>query len=119
MGRLRRPQRASFDNRGGVTAFPAAGVSVLIRNSAGERTARTGEPAALIAEKAAHADRQAGDPAQASTRKTSVVDPQDAVAVARACDSAFLFAAGTGSLPVAGRGKATLLYGVTTPEGNP
>ncbi|MEV7888340.1 hypothetical protein ACWD3I_38215 [Streptomyces sp. NPDC002817] len=100
-----------------MTAFGAARVSVLII-SAGERTARTVEPAALIAEKAAHADRQTSDLAQASTRKTSVVDPQVAVAVARACDPAFLSAAGTGSQTVTGHGEASLLYGVTTPEGN-
>ncbi|MCX5327811.1 hypothetical protein [Streptomyces sp. NBC_00140] len=103
-----------------MTAFAAARVSVLIGNivSASARTARTVEPAVLIAEKVAHADRQANDPAQASTRKTSVVDSQDAVPVAHACDTAFLSAAGIGSLAVAGHGEAALLYSVTTPEGN-
>ncbi|MER6186797.1 pilus assembly protein TadG-related protein [Streptomyces sp. NPDC001652] len=103
------------------------------------------ERADFVAGEAARAGGQAIDPAQTIPGEAVVVDPQDAVAAALAYlasagatgtvtvsgdgttlmvdvtdayDTHFLSAVGIGSLPVAGHGEATLLYGVTTPEGN-
>lgn len=106
---------------------------------------RATERADYIAGEAARAGGQAIDPAEAITGKTIVVDPQDAQAAAQAYlrsagatgtvsvsgdgktlnvrvtasyDTKFLSAVGIGSLSVTGHGKATLLHGVTAPEGN-
>ncbi|WP_405969081.1 pilus assembly protein TadG-related protein [Streptomyces sp. NBC_00988] len=106
---------------------------------------RATERADYIAGEAARAGGQAIDPAQAITGKAIVVDPQDAQAAAQAylrsagatgsvsvsgdgktlsvtiTDSyatKFLPVVGIGSLAVTGHGEATLLHGVTAPEGN-
>jgi putative NADH-flavin reductase len=103
------------------------------------------ERADFLAGEAARAGGQAIDPAQAIPGEAIVVEAQDAVAAARAYlasagatgtvtvsgdgktltvnvtdayDTRFLSVAGIGSLPVTGHGKATLLYGLTAPEGN-
>ncbi|MET8134068.1 pilus assembly protein TadG-related protein [Streptomyces sp. NPDC005251] len=103
------------------------------------------ERADYIAGEAARAGGQAIDPAQAVTGRAIVVDPQDAIAAAQAylhsagatgtvhvsgdgksltvtvngsSDTAFLSAVGIASLPVTGHATATLLHGVTAPEGN-
>ncbi|MET7988731.1 pilus assembly protein TadG-related protein [Streptomyces sp. NPDC005281] len=103
------------------------------------------ERADYVAGEAARAGGQAIDPAQAVTGKAITVDPQDATAAAQAylrsagatgtvsvsgdgqrvtvtvhgfSDTAFLSAVGIGSLPVTGHATATLLHGVTAPEGN-
>lgn len=105
---------------------------------------RATERADYIATEAARAGGQAIDPAQAVPGKTITVDPQAAQAAAQAYlnaadttgtatvsadgktltvtthgtyDTSFLSAVGIGSLNVTGRGKASLLHGVTTPEG--
>ncbi|MET9037665.1 TadE/TadG family type IV pilus assembly protein [Streptomyces mirabilis] len=105
---------------------------------------RATERADFIATEAARAGGQAIDPAQAIAGTAITVDPQAAQAAAqaylRSADMAgtvavsadgktltvtttstyntkFLPAAGIGSLPVTGHGKATLLHGVTVPEG--
>ncbi|MFD7283662.1 TadE/TadG family type IV pilus assembly protein [Streptomyces sp. NPDC059862] len=105
---------------------------------------RAVERADYIAGEAARAGGQAIDPAKAITGEAVVVDPQDAAAAARAYlstagatgtvsvsgdgktltvtvtgsyDTKFLSVVGIGSLPVTGHGTATLLYGVTAPEG--
>ncbi|MFJ9752711.1 TadE/TadG family type IV pilus assembly protein [Streptomyces chartreusis] len=105
---------------------------------------RAVERADYIAGEAARAGGQAIDPAQAISGDAVVVDPQDAIAAARsylnsvgatgtvsvsgdgkkltvtvndAYDTTFLSAVGIGSLTVTGHGEATLLYGVTAPEG--
>ncbi|MCX5009195.1 pilus assembly protein TadG-related protein [Streptomyces sp. NBC_00638] len=102
------------------------------------------ERADYVAGEAARAGGQAIDPAQAITGKAITVDPQDAMAAAQAylrsvgaagtvsvsgdgkqvtvtvngsSDTAFLSAVGIGSLPVTGHASATLLHGVTAPEG--
>ncbi|MGW3667453.1 pilus assembly protein TadG-related protein [Streptomyces sp. NPDC005141] len=102
------------------------------------------ERADYVAGEAARAGGQAIDPAQAVTGRAIVVDPQDAMAAAQAylasvgatgtvsvsgdgksvtvtvngsSDTAFLSAVGIGSLPVTGHATATLLHGVTAPEG--
>ncbi|MER5880698.1 pilus assembly protein TadG-related protein [Streptomyces sp. NPDC001910] len=102
------------------------------------------ERADYVAGEAARAGGQAIDPAKAVTGKAIVTDPQDATAAAKAylrsagasgtvsvsgdgktvtvtvngsSDTTFLSAVGIGSLPVAGRATATLLHGVTAPEG--
>ncbi|MGW1411270.1 pilus assembly protein TadG-related protein [Streptomyces sp. NPDC002403] len=106
---------------------------------------RTVERADYLAGEAARAGGQAIDPAQAVTGQAIVVDPQAAAAAAQAYlhsagasgsvsvsgngktltvtvngsyDTRFLSVAGIGSLSVTGHGKATLLNGVTAPEGN-
>ncbi|MER6958892.1 pilus assembly protein TadG-related protein [Streptomyces sp. NPDC000618] len=105
---------------------------------------RAAEHADYIAGEAARAGGQAIDPAQAISGDAIVADPQDAraaaaaylrsadatgavsvsgdgktltVAVTGSYDTKFLSAVGIGSLPVTGHGKATLLHGVTAPEG--
>ncbi|MFJ8509699.1 TadE/TadG family type IV pilus assembly protein [Streptomyces avermitilis] len=106
---------------------------------------RATERADYIAGEAARAGGQAIDPAKAISGKAIVVDPQDAQAAAQAYlrsagatgtvsvsgdgktlnvnvtgsyDTKFLSVVGIGSLSVTGQGKATLLHGVTAPEGN-
>ncbi|MFJ9380523.1 pilus assembly protein TadG-related protein [Streptomyces sp. NPDC101455] len=106
---------------------------------------RATERADYIAGEAARAGGQAIDPAQAITGTAIVVDPQDAQAAAQTylrsagatgsvsvsgdgktlsvtvTDSyatKFLPVVGIGSLAVTGHGEATLLHGVTAPEGN-
>jgi hypothetical protein len=106
---------------------------------------RATERADYIAGEAARAGGQVIDPAQAITGKAIVVDPQDAQAAAQAylrsagatgsvsvsgdgktinvtvTDSyatKFLPVVGIGSLAVTGHGEATLLHGVTAPQGN-
>ncbi|MEV6198210.1 pilus assembly protein TadG-related protein [Streptomyces sp. NPDC051920] len=103
------------------------------------------ERADYVAGEAARAGGQAIDPAQAVIGKAITVNPQDATAAAQAylrsagavgtvqvsgdgksitvtvngsSDTAFLSAVGIGSLPVTGHASATLLHGVTAPEGN-
>ncbi|SHH35020.1 TadE/TadG family type IV pilus assembly protein [Streptomyces sp. 3214.6] len=105
---------------------------------------RAGEHADYIAGEAARAGGQAIDPAEAISGNAIVVDPQAAQAAAAAYlrsagatgtvsvsgdgttltvtvtgsyDTKFLSAVGIGSLSVTGQGKATLLHGVTAPEG--
>lgn len=111
----------------------------------GGGTMRATERADHTAGEAARAGGQAIDPAQAITGTAIVVDPQNAQAAAQAYlrsagatgtvgvsgdgktlqvtvtgayDTAFLSLVGIGSLPVTGHGTATLLHGVTAPEGN-
>lgn len=106
---------------------------------------RATERADYIAGEAARAGGQAIDPAEAINGTAIVVDPQDAAAAAQAYlrsagatgtvsvsgdgktltvnvtssyDTKFLSAVGIGSLSVTGHGQATLLHGVTAPEGN-
>ncbi|WP_229917466.1 TadE/TadG family type IV pilus assembly protein [Streptomyces canarius] len=106
---------------------------------------RTTERADYIAGEAARAGGQAIDPADAISGTAITVDPQAAAAAAQAYlssagatgtvsvsgdgktlnvtvtgsyDTKFLSVAGIGSLSVTGHGKATLLHGVTAPEGN-
>ncbi|MFF1628231.1 TadE/TadG family type IV pilus assembly protein [Streptomyces sp. NPDC058272] len=106
---------------------------------------RATERADYIAGEAARAGGQAIDPAEAISGTAIVVDPQDASAAAQAYlrsagasgtvsvsgdgktltvtvtnsyDTKFLSVVGIGSLSVTGHGKATLLHGVTAPEGN-
>ncbi|MGW3917129.1 pilus assembly protein TadG-related protein [Streptomyces sp. NPDC005070] len=103
------------------------------------------ERADYLAGEAARAGGQAIDPGQAITGRAIVVAPQDAIAAAQAylhsagatgtvsvsgdgkslavtvngsSDTAFLSAVGIGSLRVSGHATATLLHGVTAPEGN-
>ncbi|MFI5888434.1 pilus assembly protein TadG-related protein [Streptomyces sp. NPDC051554] len=111
----------------------------------GGSTMRATERADYIAGEAARAGGQAIDPARAITGTAVVADPQDAQAAAQAylrsagasgsvsvsgdgktlnvtvTDSyatKFLSVVGIGSLAVTGHGEATLLHGVTAPEGN-
>ncbi|BAC67900.1 MULTISPECIES: TadE/TadG family type IV pilus assembly protein [Streptomyces] len=106
---------------------------------------RATERADYIAGEAARAGGQAIDPAEAISGTAIVVDLQDAQAAAQAYlrsagatgtvsvsgdgktlnvnvtgsyDTKFLSVVGIGSLSVTGQGKATLLHGVTAPEGN-
>ncbi|MEU5044534.1 TadE/TadG family type IV pilus assembly protein [Streptomyces griseorubiginosus] len=106
---------------------------------------RATERADYVAGEAARAGGQAIDPAEAINGTAIVVDPQDAAAAAQAYlrsagatgtvsvsgdgktlavnvtgsyDTKFLSVVGIGSLSVTGHGKATLLHGVTAPEGN-
>ena len=106
---------------------------------------RATERADFIAGEAARAGGQAIDPADAISGKAIVVEPQAAAAAAQSYlrsagavgtvsvsgdgktltvtvngtyDTKFLSVVGIGSLPVTGHGKATLLHGVTAPEGN-
>ncbi|WP_217237473.1 pilus assembly protein TadG-related protein [Streptomyces sp. AC555_RSS877] len=106
---------------------------------------RATERADYVAGEAARAGGQAIDPAEAISGNAIVVNPQDAQAAAQAYlrsagatgrvsvsgdgktlsvvvtgsyDTKFLSAVGIGSLSVTGHGKATLLHGVTAPEGN-
>jgi Flp pilus assembly protein TadG len=106
---------------------------------------RATERADYIAGEAARAGGQAIDPAEAISGNAIVVNPQDAQAAAQAYlrsagatgtvsvsgngktltvtvtgsyDTTFLSAVGIGSLSVTGQGTATLLHGVTAPEGN-
>ncbi|MCC9708243.1 Tad domain-containing protein [Streptomyces sp. MNU76] len=106
---------------------------------------RAVERADYIAGEAARAGGQAIDPAEAISGNAIVVDPQDAQAAAQAYlrsagatgtvsvsgdgktltvnitstyDTKFLSVVGIGSLSVTGQGKATLLHGITAPEGN-
>ncbi|MGX1266960.1 TadE/TadG family type IV pilus assembly protein [Streptomyces phaeoluteigriseus] len=106
---------------------------------------RATERADYIAGEAARAGGQAIDPADAISGTAIVVDPQNAQAAAQAYlrsagatgtvsvsgdgktltvhitgayDTKFLSVVGIGSLSVSGHGKATLLHGVTAPEGN-
>lgn len=106
---------------------------------------RATERADYVAGEAARAGGQAIDPAEAINGTAIVVDPQDAAAAAHAYlrsagatgtvsvsgdgktltvnvtgsyDTKFLSVVGIGSLSVTGQGKATLLHGVTAPEGN-
>ncbi|MFF7550793.1 TadE/TadG family type IV pilus assembly protein [Streptomyces canus] len=106
---------------------------------------RATERADYLAGEAARAGGQAIDPAEAINGTAIVVDPQDAVTAAQAYlrsagatgtvsvsgdgktltvnvtgsyDTKFLSAVGIGSLSVTGHGQATLLHGVTAPEGN-
>ena len=105
---------------------------------------RATERADYIAGEAARAGGQAIDPAEAISGNAIVVHPQDAAAAAQAYlqsagatgtvtvsgdgktlsvvvtgsyDTKFLAAVGIGSLSVTGHGTATLLHGVTAPEG--
>ncbi|MFD5017141.1 TadE/TadG family type IV pilus assembly protein [Streptomyces chartreusis] len=105
---------------------------------------RATERADYLAGEAARAGGQAIDPAEAITGTRIAVDPQDAAAAAQsylrsagatgtvsvsddgktlsvvvtdAYDTKFLAAVGIGSLSVTGHGTATLLHGVTAPEG--
>ncbi|MFD8425735.1 pilus assembly protein TadG-related protein [Streptomyces sp. NPDC059466] len=139
--------RAQQDD-GGVTVFVAVCVLGLIgiigvAVDGGAKMAAT-ERADYVAGEAARAGGQAIDPAQAVTGKAIIVDPQDAIAAAKAylrsagatgtvtvssdgksvavtvsgsSDTTFLSAVGIGSLPVTGHASATLLHGVTAPEG--
>ncbi|MFJ3229148.1 pilus assembly protein TadG-related protein [Streptomyces sp. NPDC086783] len=102
------------------------------------------ERADYVAGEAARAGGQAIDPAKAVTGKAIITDPQDAIAAAKAylrsagangsvsvsgdgksvtvtvhgsSNTTFLSAVGIGSLPVTGQATATLLHGVTAPEG--
>jgi Flp pilus assembly protein TadG len=106
---------------------------------------RATERADYIAGEAARAGGQAIDPAEAISGTAIVVDVQDATAAAQSYlrsagatgtvsvsgdgktltvsvtgsyDTKFLSVVGIGSLSVTGQGKATLLHGVTAPEGN-
>ncbi|MGW3498306.1 TadE/TadG family type IV pilus assembly protein [Streptomyces sp. NPDC001020] len=106
---------------------------------------RATERADYIAGEAARAGGQAIDPADAISGRAIVVDPQAAAAAAQAYlrsagatgtvsvsgdgrtltvnvtgtyNTKFLSVVGIGSLSVTGHGKATLLHGVTAPEGN-
>ncbi|MFI9772131.1 TadE/TadG family type IV pilus assembly protein [Streptomyces sp. NPDC052415] len=106
---------------------------------------RATERADYVAGEAARAGGQAIDPAEAISGTAIVADPQDAAAAAQAYlrsagatgtvsvsgdgktltvdvtgsyDTKFLSVVGIGSLSVTGHGKATLLHGVTAPEGN-
>ncbi|WUK68099.1 Tad domain-containing protein (plasmid) [Streptomyces coelicoflavus] len=106
---------------------------------------RATERADYIAGEAARAGGQAIDPADAISGRAVVVDPQAAAVAAQAYlrsagatgtvsvsgddktltvtvsgsyDTKFLSVVGIGSLSVSGHGKATLLHGVTAPEGN-
>ncbi|MBL1109392.1 hypothetical protein JK361_33250 [Streptomyces sp. 5-8] len=105
---------------------------------------RATERADYIAGEAARAGGQAIDPAHAISGRAIVVDPQAASAAAQSYlrsagatgtvtvsgdgktltvvvtstyDTKFLSVVGIGSLSVTGHGKATLLHGVTAPEG--
>ncbi|CAL9671370.1 hypothetical protein SUDANB15_07420 (plasmid) [Streptomyces sp. enrichment culture] len=105
---------------------------------------RATERADYIAGEAARAGGQAIDPAKAISGEAVIVAPQDAVAAAQAYlrsvgatgtvsvsgdgktltvhvsdsyDTKFLPVVGIGSMSVTGHGKATLLHGVTAPEG--
>ncbi|MGW4951512.1 Tad domain-containing protein [Streptomyces parvulus] len=106
---------------------------------------RATERADYLAGEAARAGGQAIEPSDAITGRAVVVDPQAAAAAAQAYlrsadatgtvsvtddaktltvtvtgsyDTRFLSVVGIGSLRVTGHGKATLLHGVTAPEGN-
>jgi len=106
---------------------------------------RATERADYIAGEAARAGGQAIDPADAISGKAIVVDPQAASAAAQSYlrsagatgtvsvsgdgktltvtvtgsyATSFLSAVGIDSLSVTGHGTATLLHGVTAPEGN-
>ncbi|MGW7824655.1 TadE/TadG family type IV pilus assembly protein [Streptomyces puniciscabiei] len=106
---------------------------------------RATERADYIAGEAARAGGQAIDPTDAINGRAITVDPQAASAAAQAYlrsagaigtvsvsgdgktltvtvtgsyDTRFLSVVGIGSLSVTGHGKATLLHGVTAPEGN-
>ncbi|KUN58228.1 TadE/TadG family type IV pilus assembly protein [Streptomyces griseorubiginosus] len=106
---------------------------------------RATERADYVAGEAARAGGQAIDPAEAINGTAIVVDPQDATVAAQAYlrsadatgtvsvsgdgktltvnvtssyDTKFLSVVGIGSLSVTGHGQATLLHGVTAPEGN-
>ncbi|MBO4259495.1 TadE/TadG family type IV pilus assembly protein [Streptomyces griseorubiginosus] len=106
---------------------------------------RATERADYVAGEAARAGGQAIDPAEAIKGTAITVNPQDAQAAAQAYlrsagatgtvsvsgdgktltvvvtstyDTKFLSVVGIGSLSVTGHGKATLLHGVTAPEGN-
>ncbi|MET9083648.1 Tad domain-containing protein [Streptomyces sp. NPDC004237] len=106
---------------------------------------RATERADYIAGEAARAGGQAIDPRQAINGTGIVVDPQDAAAAAQAYlrsagatgtvsvsgdgksltvrvtgsyATKFLSVVGISSLSVTGQGTATLLHGVTAPEGN-
>ncbi|MEU6610256.1 pilus assembly protein TadG-related protein [Streptomyces shenzhenensis] len=105
---------------------------------------RATERADYIAGEAARAGGQAIDPADAINGTAILVNPQAAAAAAQSYlrsadatgtvsmsgdgttltvtvtgsyDTKFLSVVGIGSLPVTGHGKATLLHGVTGPEG--
>ncbi|MBA2949633.1 TadE/TadG family type IV pilus assembly protein [Streptomyces himalayensis] len=111
----------------------------------GGGTMRATERADYIAGEAARAGGQAIDPAQAISGKAIVVDPHGAQAAAQAYlrsvgaagavgvsadgttltvtvdgsyTTKFLPVVGIGSMPVTGHATATLLHGVTAPEGN-
>lgn len=106
---------------------------------------RATERADYVAGEAARAGGQAINPAGAISGRAIAVDPQAASAAAQSYlrsaaatgtvsvsgdgktltvtvtgtyDTTFLPVVGIGSLPVTGHGKATLLHGVTAPEGN-
>ncbi|MFD5572947.1 TadE/TadG family type IV pilus assembly protein [Streptomyces cadmiisoli] len=106
---------------------------------------RATERADYVAGEAARAGGQAIDPAKAINGTAITVHPPDAQAAAQAYlraadatgtvsvsgdgktltvvvtstyDTKFLSVVGIGSLPVTGHGKATLLHGVTAPEGD-
>ncbi|MFE1854928.1 TadE/TadG family type IV pilus assembly protein [Streptomyces sp. NPDC059489] len=106
---------------------------------------RATERADYVAGEAARAGGQAINPADAITGTAIVIDPQAAAAAAQAYmrsagatgtvsvsgdgktlavtvtgsyNTKFLSVIGIGSLPVTGHGKATLLHGVTAPEGS-
>ncbi|MFF4146785.1 TadE/TadG family type IV pilus assembly protein [Streptomyces sp. NPDC001698] len=106
---------------------------------------RATERADFIAGEAARAGGQAIDPADAISGTGIVVDPHAAAAAAQSYlrsagatgtvsvsddgraltvtvtgsyNTKFLSVVGIGSLSVTGHGKATLLHGVTAPEGN-
>ncbi|WP_060903236.1 pilus assembly protein TadG-related protein [Streptomyces europaeiscabiei] len=138
-----------LDDRGGVTVFVAVCVVALIGIIGvavdGGSKMRATERADYLAGEAARAGGQAIDPAQAIPGEAIVVDPQAAVAAARAYlaaagvggtvsvsgdgttltvtvadayETKFLPVVGIGSLAVTGHATATLLHGVTAPEGN-
>ncbi|PKV82717.1 TadE/TadG family type IV pilus assembly protein [Streptomyces sp. TLI_146] len=110
----------------------------------GGSTMRAIERTDYLAGEAARAGGQALSPAAAISGTAAVVDPQAAQAAAQAylrsagatgtvsvsdggrtltvtitasCPTKFLAAVGIGSLPVTGHATATLLHGVTAPEG--
>ncbi|MFF7987092.1 pilus assembly protein TadG-related protein [Streptomyces sp. NPDC007901] len=111
----------------------------------GGSTMRATERADYVAGEAARAGGQAIDPADAISGKAIVVDPQAAAAAAQSYlrsagatgtvsvsgdgktltvtvtgtyATSFLSAVGISSLSVTGHGTATLLHGVTAPEGD-
>ncbi|MGW5657257.1 TadE/TadG family type IV pilus assembly protein [Streptomyces humi] len=126
-----------------VCVFALIGIIGLVVD--GGSKMRESERADYIAGEAARAGGQAVDPADAISGTAIDVDPRAAAAAARAYlnsvgatgtvsvsedgkmltvtvtgsyDTKFLPAVGIDSLSVTGRGKATLLHGVTAPEGS-
>ncbi|MEV6537077.1 pilus assembly protein TadG-related protein [Streptomyces sp. NPDC051639] len=142
-----RPRRVQQDDGGVTVFVAVCVLGLIgiigVAVDGGTKMAAT-ERADYVAGEAARAGGQAIDPAQAVTGKAIIVDPQDAIAAAEAylrsagatgtvtvsgdgksvavtvsgsSDTTFLSAVGIGSLPVTGHASATLLHGVTAPEG--